>query len=167
MSGAMTKLASHAPHVILLASLAALGTALASQYWGGLTPCELCIAQRWPYVASAIVGLAAMFVSDPRQRRLLITLAGLIFLVDAGIALYHTGFEQAWWDGPSACKAEAGGALTMEQLRASLLKAPVVACNQPQWTFHGLSMAAFNFAAALVFAAVTFQAAFTLDRKSR
>ncbi len=160
----MTGFAPKFPLIVLLASLGALGTALLSQFWGGLTPCELCILQRWPYVASAIVGLLAVLTKNRKQRSFLVGLAAAIFLVDAGIALFHTGFEQGWWDGPSACKAEAGGAMTIEQLRASLLKAPVVACNQPQWEFHGLTMAAFNFIAAIWLSAMSLWAALRLGR---
>ena len=31
---------------VLAASILVLGTALLSQYWGGLTPCELCLLER-------------------------------------------------------------------------------------------------------------------------
>ena len=35
--------------LVLVASSAVLSAALLSQYWGGLAPCELCLAQRWPW----------------------------------------------------------------------------------------------------------------------
>ena len=35
--------------IITLAGTAILATALASEIWGGLTPCALCLQQRWPY----------------------------------------------------------------------------------------------------------------------
>ena len=44
----MTTAEKSAPGAILIASALILGTALASQYVGGLAPCDLCIAQRWP-----------------------------------------------------------------------------------------------------------------------
>ncbi|MBV9017718.1 MAG: disulfide bond formation protein B, partial [Alphaproteobacteria bacterium] len=31
---------------VLIASAIVLGTALLSEYWGGLAPCELCLLQR-------------------------------------------------------------------------------------------------------------------------
>src|SRR5260370_1273103 len=37
---------------VLTASAAVLGTALLSQYWGGLRPGELCLLQRWPWMAA-------------------------------------------------------------------------------------------------------------------
>lgn len=152
---------------ICLASLAALGTALLAQYWGGLVPCELCIAQRWPYVATAVVGLAgAMLPLTDRQRAQAVALAALIFLIGAGIALYHAGFEYHWWAGPSACTAPGGQPTSIEDLRRMLAAAPIVACDQPAWTFHGISMAGFNVVASTILAVLSFQAALQLWRKS-
>ncbi|MGC6534600.1 MAG: disulfide bond formation protein B, partial [Parvibaculales bacterium] len=38
-------------HIALLgvAGLVVISAALASQYIGGLVPCDLCLKQRWPY----------------------------------------------------------------------------------------------------------------------
>ncbi|MEC8291507.1 MAG: disulfide bond formation protein B, partial [Pseudomonadota bacterium] len=35
--------------IITLAGTGILATALMSEIWGGLTPCALCLQQRWPY----------------------------------------------------------------------------------------------------------------------
>ena len=157
--------ASHGRRAALIAlggSIIALGTAFASQYLGGLVPCELCIAQRWPYGAALVLALAALLVGGP-VRRVLLSLAALALAVDAGIALYHAGFEYGWWQGPSACTAPSGAASSLDALRAQLNATPVVACNRPAWTFAGISMAGFNFAwASLLFlltAALTLRAA--------
>ena len=42
--------------LLLLGAIAPLAIALASQYWGGLLPCQLCIWQRWAY--GAVIALA-------------------------------------------------------------------------------------------------------------
>ena len=130
--------------VALLGSVIALGTAFASQYLGGLVPCELCIAQRWPYGAALVLALLALCVGG-WMRRLLLSLAALALAVDAGIALYHAGFEYGWWEGPSTCTAPSSTANSLDALRAQLNATPVVACNKPAWTLFGISMAGFNF----------------------
>lgn len=152
---------------IFFVSLAALGTALLAQYWGGLSPCELCIAQRWPYVATAVVGLAgAMLPLTDRQRAQAVALAALIFLGGAGIALYHAGFEYHWWAGPTACTAPGGQPTSIEDLRRMLAAAPIVACDQPAWTFYGVSMAGFNFVASFALAVLSGNGAYSLWRKT-
>ena len=42
----------------LLAAAFALGLALASEYWGGLLPCSLCLLERWPYRVAILLGSA-------------------------------------------------------------------------------------------------------------
>ncbi len=152
---------------IFLVSVGALGTAFLAQYWGGLIPCELCMAQRWPYVATAIVGLsAALLPLYDRQRAATMGLAALIFLVGCGIAVYHAGFEYDWWTGPGACTAPNGTPKTLDELRQMLASAPIVACNRTAWTFYGISMAGFNAVASLILAVVTASAALRLWRKA-
>ena len=61
----------NAPALILAASAIVLGSAMASQYWGGLTPCKLCIWQRWPYVATIAAALLALSLfRGPAGRRI-------------------------------------------------------------------------------------------------
>ena len=51
---------------VLAASAIVLGGAMLSEYWGGLTPCELCLLQRWPWgVAIVIAFIATMVGSRP------------------------------------------------------------------------------------------------------
>lgn len=141
----------------LLASVGSLALALVSEYGFGLKPCELCILQRIPYVVVIMLSLLGLW-----QRRwgfLLCIAVGLIFLVDSGIAAYHTGVEQHWIAGPEAC-TDAGDnrPMTMEEILAKIKGAPIVACDQPQWDFHGITMAALNAAWALTLAMAVFVA---------
>ena len=80
---------------IAAASAAVLGTALASQFIGGLRPCELCHWQRYPYVATILIGIAGAVVArrTPRGNAApaIAAVAGLIFLVGVGIAFFHVG----------------------------------------------------------------------------
>jgi len=152
--------------IVLFGSAIALGTAFLSQYWGGLVPCELCVAQRWPYGAALLLAVLALVVRDGRLRAGLLALAALALAIDAGIALYHAGFEYGWWQGPSACTAPSDAATSLDALRAQLNATPVVACNKPAWTLFGISMAGFNFAWALLLFLVTARLAPRAARRS-
>src|SRR3982074_1267632 len=88
--------------MVLAASAAVLGTALLSQYWGGLQPCELCLLQRWPWDAAIVISLvAALARGRPAPPRVALVLAGT-FTVSVAFAFYHLGVEQHWFAGPSA-----------------------------------------------------------------
>lgn len=145
--------APRAPLALLTAAcLGALGTALASQYWGGLSPCEFCMWQRWVYVAALAVLLPGL--ATTRLRGVSLTLAGLVFLAGAALAAFHVGVEQHWWQGPTTCSSALKANLSLEDFEAQLLKSPMIRCDAIQWAFHGISMAGFNVAASLALAAL-------------
>lgn len=131
----------HIAYLLALAALLPLGGALLSQYGFGYAPCELCMFQRYPYVAVLVI--AALLLALPRYRMLLVWLAVLAFLSTSAIALFHVGVEESWWEYASACSSLSSGA-NITELRAAILNAPLVSCNQPQLTVLGLSMAAWN-----------------------
>jgi disulfide bond formation protein DsbB len=64
-------------------------------------------------------------------------------MVGAGIAVFHVGVEQHWWAGTAACGSTLS-ATSVEALRAQILAAPVVRCDQPAWSLLGISMAGYN-----------------------
>ncbi len=144
------------PLFIALASALVLGTALASQYLGGLRPCELCYWQRYPYWATIALGTIGVLVArrSARLAAALAALAGLVFLIGAGIAFFHVGVEQHWWAGTSSCGASGGTITSLEELRRQLEGAPIVRCDEPAWTLVGISMAGFNLLASLALAAI-------------
>ena len=134
-----------------LASALALGAALTAQYAFGYKPCELCLWQRYPYAAvTLLAGGAFLAAREPRVQRLTLLVSALLFFLDAAIAAYHTGVEQGWLGALTTCAKLPGAAgASLDELRASLLNAPLVSCSQPSFVWLGLSMAAWNILAAL------------------
>lgn len=135
------------PAGIAAASAAALATGYVAQYGFGLQPCILCLYQRIPFAAAAVLsGLALLPLLSRELRAALLGLAGLGLLVNAGIAVYHTGVEQLWWAGTEACSggAAATAAMTIEQMQEMLNRPAQVRCDQPAWSFHGITMAMLN-----------------------
>lgn len=140
----MVLLHRHAVLLVLLLAVAAPAAALISQYGFGLHPCTLCLWQRWPYAAAGLLALAALVPGLAPVRPLLLAGAALAFASSGGIGVFHVGVEQHWWEGLSSCSAEVGGAQTLEQLRAQILAAPVVRCDEIAWSLFGISMAGWN-----------------------
>ena len=130
-----------------LLALTALGVAYFAQYGLHLTPCELCLWERWPYRIVAVLGLLAA-MGKPRTTRLLLAAAGLVMLGDVGIAFLHAGVEFNWWNSPLP---ECNGALVPGQ---KLPLTPATPCDRPVYLIPGLpvSMAMMDLCAALVFA---------------
>jgi len=130
------------PSLLLLACAVAMGTALTTQYVFGLPPCPLCIKQRIPYLVAAVLSLVAI-KAEGRVRLLLVALCGVAFLVDSGIAVFHVGVEQHWWE--AACVGgENPQAATVADLKALLAGPPPVPCDRVPWSVFGISMAGYN-----------------------
>jgi len=146
------------PAFVALASAVVLGTALASQYIGGLRPCELCFWQRYPYwatIALGVIGVAAVRRSA-KLAASLVALAGLVFLVGAGIGFFHVGVEHHWWAGTSTCGAFDASDTSLEALRQRLMNPPLVRCDEPAFVLLGISMAGYNMLVSLALAAIAF-----------
>lgn len=154
-----TRASRHAPALIFLAAIAVLGTALASQYLGGLQPCELCLYERWPYYAIVIVMLLAMLSRNASIARAALALSTLIFLGSSVLAAYHVGVEQHWIEGPTACTGDLGNASSPDALLQALQGRQPVQCDVVQWSFHGLSLAGLNLAVSLALLAFSLWAA--------
>jgi disulfide bond formation protein DsbB len=139
--------------VAVLAAAAPL-FAMATERWGGLNPCLLCLWQRAPYWAAALLALGALALSRTYlPRRLLMGLAGLAILVSGVVAAVHVGVEAHWWPSPlPGCSApSSSGARSVEDLMASLSAKPAKPCNEPTFLVPGLpvSMASMNLLYAL------------------
>lgn len=130
--------------IALLLPAALLAGAWGSQLIGGLVPCEMCHWQRWPHYAAVVLALLAFVVPGTGSRRALTWLAALAIAVSGAIGIYHAGTEYHWWQGATACTSEiASGGSTQDMLKA-IMAAPIVRCDQPQWTLAGISLAGFN-----------------------
>lgn len=125
-----------------------LSTALIGQYGFDLHPCDLCVYQRYPYAAVAVLGVVAYFVKHEKLLKLLAIAALVLFAVDCGIAIYHAGVELGWFPGPSGCSNDVSKEQTLEEMRRAIMQAPLVTCDQAMIHVLGLSMAAWNAIAA-------------------
>jgi len=134
------------PAVLIVVGTGALAGAFFFQHVLDVPPCELCIWQRWPYVALIALGAAALAIPVPHPaRRVLFGVAALIAVGSAALAFYHVGVEQHWWLGTDACAPETGaGADDLEGLRQMMIQSDVVRCEDVQWALGGISLAGFN-----------------------
>lgn len=116
-----------------------LGGAYVGQYLFGLYPCEMCWWQRYPHFAALALALLSTVAAPKRGW---IGLAGLAILVSGLIGAYHAGVEYGWWEGLTTCSStvERGA----DPLQA-ILDAPLVRCDQVQWSLFGISLAGWNF----------------------
>lgn len=123
----------------LLTPIGLLAAALGSQYVGGLVPCEMCYWQRWAH-AAAIPFAALAFTAPAGSSRshMLTLLAAAAIAVSGAIGVYHAGVELGILEGFTTCTAS--GTMSLEDI----MQAPLIRCDQVQWSFLGISMAGWN-----------------------
>lgn len=130
-----------APLLALLAPLILYGGALVSQYGFGLHPCEMCYWQRWPHQAAMVLAaLALLLRRNDGAMRLLTLLAAIAIAISGVIGIYHAGVEYGFWEGLTTCSSGNAGPVSLD----SIMNAPLIRCDQPQWTLAGISLAGFN-----------------------
>ena len=127
---------------LLAICVMALVLALTAQYGFGLRPCNLCLIQRVPFVLAAV--LAAVSLRMPHLAGRLLPLAGLLLMVNGAIAFYHVGVEQSWWISAVCPAGDPSGPISVADLMADMNKPVEAHCDQPAWSFHGITMAALN-----------------------
>ncbi len=129
----------------LIGSGALLGGAYYFQYIERLAPCDMCLWQRYPHMVAIAAGLVAVLAYAWPRFALVFALTAIAALfATAGIGVYHVGVEQHLWPGPQSCSGDIPSGLSAAQLKAYLLAARMVRCDQPAWTLFGVSMAGWN-----------------------
>ena len=145
----------------LLAGLtagAALFAALASEWWGGLVPCALCLVERHPYRAIIALALAGLLL--PRHiARIALVLITLATIASTIAATVHVGVERKLWPSPMPeCMAPNLGTGTLAERLARMPAHPSMACEDPTYLIKNLpiSMAELNLLLSLgLFASIT------------
>ncbi len=132
--------------LVALGGMAALGTAYVFQYGYGYVPCALCLWQRWPYYIGIPLALILAVTGKslpPSVLKAGLAILALLFVVNAGIGIYHSGIEWKFWPGPATCSAGAAGPASgnlLDDLKATR----IVPCDAASWRFLGLSFAGWN-----------------------
>jgi disulfide bond formation protein DsbB len=112
-----------------------LGGAYIAQYVFGLFPCEMCWWQRYAHFTALALALISTVVPP---KRLWVLLAGIAILAAGLLGAYHAGVEYHWWEGLTRCSSTAAGTSL-----ADIMNAPLIRCDEAQWTLFGISLAGF------------------------
>ncbi|HYN38149.1 MAG TPA: disulfide bond formation protein B [Rhodospirillales bacterium] len=152
--------------LIMVASVGALAAAFAGQYVFGLEPCVLCLWQRVPFAAAAVIAAVGLAGWGGRRRALPIALAAVVFAAGAATAFFHVGVQQHWWSSIPGCGGVPVSGLTIEDLSATALAHPPKACDVVDWRLFGLSLAGWNTLASAGLAAACVAALLLLRKRS-
>jgi len=113
----------------------------------GYAPCELCLAQRWPYyLGIPLAGVTVVLARRGTARLLTAAFAALalVFAASAIFGAYHAGVEWGFWPGPSACTGSLPRAGSADGFLQQLNSVRVVRCDAPALRILGFSLAGWN-----------------------
>ena len=133
----------------LLACLLAFATIAGAWVFqfAGYLPCELCLMQRWAYYAGVpLLALAWLLAARgiTSVTMILLALVSVMFLANAGLAVFHSGVEMGLWEGPSACTGALSAAPSSADFLKQLQNVQVVRCDAVAIRVFGLSLSNWN-----------------------
>jgi len=127
---------------ILVFSILSLSIAYFIQYVLGHKPCNLCIIERIPYIASIIL-ISLIFIIS-KYEKIISSIILVFFIFGAVVSFYHFGIEQGFFTESLICELGNNNPLNKEELLNQLQKAEIVSCKDVTFRFLGLSLATIN-----------------------
>ena len=139
--------------IILLFSIFAIFAAYFIQYVLKHEPCNLCLLERVPYVASIII--ISFCLLFKKFEKISLIFLSLVFFSATLVAIYHFGIEQGFIKESLVCDLNNGSNnLSKEALLNQLKKMPV-SCKDVTFKIFGLSLATFNIFISLILSIIT------------
>jgi len=129
-------------NIILIFNTFALITAYFIQYALDHKPCNLCLIERIPYIASIIL-ISLIFILN-KYEKLISLIVGLFFIFGAIISFYHFGIEQGFFNESLVCDLGNSIKATSAQDLLKQLEKETVSCKDVTFKVLGLSLATFN-----------------------
>jgi disulfide bond formation protein DsbB len=127
---------------VLIFSILSLSTAYFIQYVLGHKPCNLCLIERIPYIASVI--LISLILMINKFEKIIFIIVLLFFIFGAIVSFYHFGIEQGFFNESLVCDLGNSVNLSKEQLLKQLENSPIVSCKDVTFRVLGFSLATIN-----------------------
>ena len=150
-------------YVVTIISIIALSIAYIAEYIFKLTPCHLCILQRYPYFVLFIIGIIGINISKNYYRdnflNLIIIFCCIIIFI---LAAYHYFVEIGFFYGTSECTLKLSNTNIVEEILANSSRS----CQDINWKIFGVSVTIIHSIVGLIETAY-FTLAFFYNLKTR
>ena len=142
-------------NIVLVFSIFALITAYFIQYILDHAPCNLCLVERIPYLASIIL-ISLIFILH-KYERLVSLIVGLFFVFGAIISFYHFGIEQGFFSESLVCNLSNSNEAASAQDLLKQLKKETISCKDVTFRVLGFSLATFNTIISIIISVIMFR----------
>ena len=129
--------------IILIFSLIALISAFFIEHILGHKPCNLCLIERIPYLASIIL-ISLIFIINKFEKFIVVVLL-LFYIFGALVSFYHVGIERGLFNESFLCELDKFNEnLSKDDLLKQLENTRPISCKDVTFRFFGLSLATIN-----------------------
>ena len=142
----------HILNGVLIFSILSLSIAYFIQYVLDHKPCNLCLIERIPYIASVIL-ISLIFILNKFEKIISIIIL-LFFIFGAIVSFYHFGIEQGFFNESLVCDLGNNANLSKEQLLKQLENASIVSCKDVTFRVLGFSLATINTIISIILSAI-------------
>jgi len=146
----MTIIINNWKKIIFILSFFAIFFALTAEYIYNLSPCKMCLYQRYPYYFILLVFVVFYFFKKLSSLWLFI-MVELAILYGLFYSVWHVGIEKKIFSGPEGCSAFLNKSNSIENLKDQILKQDVIDCSEVTWIIFGFSAATINSILLLLF----------------
>ena len=126
--------------VIFSLSFFSLAAALYIEYVLGIKPCILCIYQRIPYAIALLISVCTFFINN---KKILLVILALTFILSALISGYHVSIEKGFIEPIFSCTSDNINSLEKEEILKSLNNIQPN-CKDVDFSLFGISLATLN-----------------------
>ena len=137
---------------VLIFCILSLSIAYFIQYVLGHKPCNLCLIERIPYIASVIL-ISLIFIINKFEKIIAIIIL-LLFIFGSIVSFYHFGIEQGFFSESLVCDLENNTNLSKEQLLKQLESSTTVSCKDVTFRVLGFSLATINTIISIILSAI-------------
>ena len=142
----------HILNGVLIFSILSLSIAYFIQYVLDHKPCNLCLIERIPYIASVIL-ISLIFILNKFEKIISIIIL-LFFIFGAIVSFYHFGIEQGFFNESLVCDLGNNANLSKEQLLKQFENSSIVSCKDVTFRVLGFSLATINTIISIILSAI-------------
>lgn len=141
-----TLLIKHFHIGILGLCIISLSAAFIVEYLMDLSPCPLCVYQRFPFLALICTSICAVQEKHVQVSKKWLNWYLIFFLIAIFLTVYHTGVERGIFEMSSFCKPAISIPANFDvvDFKNMLESISAVQCDKPALTIFALSMAEWN-----------------------
>jgi len=105
-------------------------------------PCNLCLIERIPYIATIVLALITLIFD--KYEKIILFLIGLFFVFGTIVSFYHFGIEQSFFNESLVCNLTESDKVFSAQDLLKELEIKSISCKDVTFRVFGLSLATFN-----------------------